>query len=481
MANKNKKKNELVAEDDDPTAELEALTLRRSPPAAAAGPSDAEMDANTCDFEQKTPQSETIERLQFDIEHLRARWTGLETEIKAREELTTKLNTELDEKTQALSRKEKLLQKRDRSIKSLKAEIRERDREFRELQDDVANISERNARLEASDDATAARQQIAEQTGQLATLQVALDEAESQQQRTESYADTLRRQLADLADGKQSVDGERDSLATSLKEAQDHSQTLTAELTAANEQITSLRGKLDAIEAEHAEEIRLLRFELGEAQETLAENEHISEQLASDLVDTRSFRDGLERLIEEEQEKHDAALEKLKVKVRKLEASADDYEQKLESKRDAINCLLAELAKKSQEIESIGEIEEVIHEIDGRMSERIDERPATERDRVTRLLIGRVENQELRFPLFKDRLTIGRTKENDIQLKAQYISRRHALITTEGDAARVVDWGSKNGVYVNSKRVSEHFLEHGDIVTIGIAEFRYEELPKRDL
>ena len=142
---------------------------------------------------------------------------------------------------------------------------------------------------------------------------------------------------------------------------------------------------------------------------------------------------------------------------------------------------MAELAKKSQEIESIGEIEDVIHEIDGRMSERIDERPAAERDRVTRLLIGRIENQELRFPLFKDRLTIGRTKENDIQLKAQYISRRHALITTEGDAARVVDWGSKNGVYVNSKRVSEHFLENGDIVTIGIAEFRYEELPKRDL
>ena len=55
------------------------------------------------------------------------------------------------------------------------------------------------------------------------------------------------------------------------------------------------------------------------------------------------------------------------------------------------------------------------------------------------------------------------------------------MITTEGDAARVVDWGSKNGVYVNSERVTEHFLKNGDIVTIGIAEFRYEELPKREL
>ena len=51
---------------------------------------------------------------------------------------------------------------------------------------------------------------------------------------------------------------------------------------------------------------------------------------------------------------------------------------------------------------------------------------------------------------------------------------------TEGDTTRVVDWGSKNGVYVNSKRVTEHFLKSGDRVTIGDASFRYEERPKRD-
>ncbi len=82
--------------------------------------------------------------------------------------------------------------------------------------------------------------------------------------------------------------------------------------------------------------------------------------------------------------------------------------------------------------------------------------------------------------MFKKRLTIGRTRDNDIQLKANYISRRHAVITTVGDAARLVDRGSRNGVYVNSKRVSEQFLQHGDIVSIGIAEFRYEELSRRD-
>ncbi len=82
--------------------------------------------------------------------------------------------------------------------------------------------------------------------------------------------------------------------------------------------------------------------------------------------------------------------------------------------------------------------------------------------------------------MFKDRLTIGRTEQNDIQLKAPYISRRHAVIVTEGDITRVVDWGSKNGVFVNSRRINEHFLKNGDIVAIGTAKFRYEERPKRD-
>ncbi len=150
------------------------------------------------------------------------------------------------------------------------------------------------------------------------------------------------------------------------------------------------------------------------------------------------------------------------------------------------------MAKKSEQLESIGEIEEVIQEIDTRMSERFDEQDtdaadhrgsapvAADRDRITRVLVGNIGEQELRFPLFKKRLTIGRTSDNDIQLKTSYISRRHAVVLTEGDATRVIDWGSKNGVYVNSERVTERFLANGDIVAVGNAKFRYEERPKRE-
>ena len=118
------------------------------------------------------------------------------------------------------------------------------------------------------------------------------------------------------------------------------------------------------------------------------------------------------------------------------------------------------------------------------MSERSHSKDLPEQraptDRISRVLIGSVDDQLLRFPLFKDRLTIGRTKDNDIQLKAEYVSRRHAVIQTDGATARIIDWGSKNGIHVNSVKVSEHFLCHGDTISIGSARFRYEERKRRD-
>ena len=113
MANDKKNINELVSDDDDPTAELEQLVLPDSgidPDAddlseSAAGThgfadsdnsSDTERDASITELKSDLKnRSETINRLQYDIEQLRSRWTGLEKEIEAREELTDKLNAEL--------------------------------------------------------------------------------------------------------------------------------------------------------------------------------------------------------------------------------------------------------------------------------------------------------------------------------------------------------------------------------------------------
>jgi hypothetical protein len=218
----------------------------------------------------------------------------------------------------------------------------------------------------------------------------------------------------------------------------------------------------------------------------MAQTEVLNSQLASDLVDTHGFKEELERMLCDTDEKSQAHIEQLETELLSITRKSRDLEEKLEARSDAINVLLAELARKSEQVESIGEIGDVISDIDDRISERFEEdddsRGSSPKsyDRVTRVLVGKIGDQLLRFPLFKDRLTIGRTGDNDIQLNASYISRRHAVVQTDGESTRVIDWGSKNGVYVNSKQVTEHFLKNGDIVTIGDAHFRYEERPKRD-
>jgi len=232
-----------------------------------------------------------------------------------------------------------------------------------------------------------------------------------------------------------------------------------------------IRQDLKRLQIAHTEEIRTVRFELGEAQETVAQHELVTEQLASDLVDTRSFKDELENMLTRSEAKNRSRIDQLQDQNRELHREVSESRGKIEAKGDAIDCLLAELSKKSEKIDFVGETENV--------AARSHDLPSLERDRLTRVLIASIDDQELRFPLFKDRLTIGRTKQNDIQIDASYVSRRHAVVVTDHQCTRVVDWGSKNGVFVNSKRITEHFLKSGDMVTIGTASFRYEERPKR--
>ena len=472
MANENKKINELVS-DDDPTAELEAVTFRQDHPSHAPL---YESDDDTFDAaERRSGDAQTVSKLRYDIEQLRAKWLGREAEIRAREEITDALNAELANAQESLARKEKLLKTRDRTIKSLKSEIRERDEKYR------GDIAALEAQLE--DFLAGDRELPGEPYASPASHPPVA--AEERLARTEEYADLLRRKLQDLLAHHDEVDKERKRLDAALQRGAEREASLQAQVAELGQANAGLRDRLGSLEDRHAEEMRLLRFELGEAQETVAQTEELNSQLASDLVDTRGFKAELERMLSDSDEQSRARIDELELALEKVTREAQDLEEKLEARSEAINVLLNELARKSEQMESIGEIGDVISDIDERISEQFDESdepPRAQRphDRVTRVLVGRIGDKLLRFPLFKDRLTIGRTDDNDIQLNAPYISRRHAVVTTDGETTRVIDWGSKNGVHVNSTRVTEHFLSNGDIVTIGNAHFRYEERRKRD-
>jgi hypothetical protein len=73
-------------------------------------------------------------------------------------------------------------------------------------------------------------------------------------------------------------------------------------------------------------------------------------------------------------------------------------------------------------------------------------------------------------------LTLGRSSQNDIQLKRdEYASSSHARIEPRRDGVWLEDIGSTNGTYLNGIRLTRpKRLTSGDIVRIGETELRYE-------
>ncbi|NOZ13474.1 MAG: FHA domain-containing protein [Acidobacteria bacterium] len=72
----------------------------------------------------------------------------------------------------------------------------------------------------------------------------------------------------------------------------------------------------------------------------------------------------------------------------------------------------------------------------------------------------------------EDRVTIGRSKENVLTLRGMGISRRHAVVYQSDKRIFVRDLDSKNGTYVNQKRIAETEIHPGDLLEIGPVSLR---------
>ena len=63
-------------------------------------------------------------------------------------------------------------------------------------------------------------------------------------------------------------------------------------------------------------------------------------------------------------------------------------------------------------------------------------------------------------------MVIGRAVDCDVTLPFTMISSRHCELRFDGTLSRVIDLGSKNGVQVNGKTVTEQLLLPGDRLSI---------------
>lgn len=68
---------------------------------------------------------------------------------------------------------------------------------------------------------------------------------------------------------------------------------------------------------------------------------------------------------------------------------------------------------------------------------------------------------------FSRAISVGRHISNGLPLPDAEISRRHAQIFPKGDGFLISDLGSRNGVFVNGTRCTDHPLRPGDEIALG--------------
>lgn len=105
---------------------------------------------------------------------------------------------------------------------------------------------------------------------------------------------------------------------------------------------------------------------------------------------------------------------------------------------------------------------------------------------VAYLLPKRPDTLSRPIPLMSGRITIGRSPKNTVTVEATTVSRHHAVIVSSDGRYYIKDLKSRNGTFVNNRRIDVNQVDHHDRITIGDQRFIFlvaadeEVAPKGD-
>ena len=83
------------------------------------------------------------------------------------------------------------------------------------------------------------------------------------------------------------------------------------------------------------------------------------------------------------------------------------------------------------------------------------------------LVLFRKNGARRSFPLSSSVTVIGRQQECDLCIPLMVISRKHCQVNQDEGNLRVRDLGSRNGTFVNGKKVEDSALKAGDKLRVG--------------
>ena len=99
---------------------------------------------------------------------------------------------------------------------------------------------------------------------------------------------------------------------------------------------------------------------------------------------------------------------------------------------------------------------------------------------ASRVLVLLDPERPIKYPLYKETMTIGRADIADIQIDNGFLSRLHARIVSTPEGVTIEDFESKNGIRVNAKLTPRQTLRHGDVVDLGRLRFRFIDTASDD-
>jgi pSer/pThr/pTyr-binding forkhead associated (FHA) protein len=82
-----------------------------------------------------------------------------------------------------------------------------------------------------------------------------------------------------------------------------------------------------------------------------------------------------------------------------------------------------------------------------------------------------------RWDIDQEPVVVGRSGQAKVSIEDEGLSRRHFLISREGENYFIKDLNSRNGTWVDGRRVFAEKLHHNDCIRAGNNLFLFAELP----
>lgn len=413
------------------------------------------------------------DKLQSELSQLNAEISQLKSDQEAlQSELSTNQETLIDNQ-KILEKTEHSLLERDDAAKQLEHqnaaqadELNEARQSINTLEqsasDSAARISElEDSKISATEGAEQVSLELTKLTAELANTSTELSDERGQRE-------ALQAQIQDLRANADAAINDKAGLQSALSQANDEIAQWTDTLVKTERERDDLAGDADAHQRLLADNDALLAQNTQDLVSKSARIRELEQRLDGIGDDQSQLREEL-LLVREQARTSNAELAQREIELRQRQDEIDRLDSLMVELRSDLQARDKTIASIRSNVDKLGQIEANVRDLDHRMSREVDKTQIG----PEALLIARIGGKTRRFELSDPEVTIGRTRDNHIQVRAAFVSRTHARLTANEEGWVIEDNGSKNGIYVNGELTRRHALEDNDKVMIGETLFTY--------